>query len=105
MNGEPTKNLHEKHSEKVLQLLKGELGLDEKDVEYIHEHLRRLEVKPDYAEVYVELHDAACERYGDTCDAAALLTVREALALALKLIDAAAKALQTEREIVRTEAP
>jgi len=91
--------------EKALRLLVQELGLDEKDVEYINEYLSRLAVRPDYAEVYVELRDAACERHDETCDAAALLTVREALALALKLIDAAAKALQTEREIVRTEAP
>ncbi len=91
--------------EKILQLLSKELGLDEKDVEYISEYLRQLVVRPDYAEVYVEIRDAACERRDETCDASALLTVREALALALKLIDASAKALQTEREIVRTETP
>jgi len=88
--------------EKVLQLLLKELELDEKDVEYIGEYLNQLAVRPDYAEVYVEIRDAACERRGDTCDASALLTVREALALALKLIGAAAEALEIERRIVRS---
>ncbi len=87
---------------KAFQLLLEELELDEKDVEYINEYLGRLAVRPDYAEVFVELRDAACERHGEACDAAALLTVREALALALKLIDAAAEAAETERKIART---
>ncbi len=88
--------------EKAHQLLIQELVLDERDVEYINEYLRQLTVRPDYAEVYMEIRDAACERHGEACDAAALLTVREALALALKLIDAAAEAAETERKIART---
>ena len=91
--------------QKVLQLLTEELELDEKDLKYIEEALRTFNVRPDYAEVYLEIRGAACERSGDACDASTLLTVREAVALALRLIDAAAKALETEREIVRAAPP
>jgi len=91
--------------QKVLQLLTEELELDEKDLKYIEEALRTFNVKPDYAEVYLEIRDAACERGGDMCGASTLLTIREAVALALRLIDAAAKAFETEREIVRSAPP
>jgi len=99
-----TKNLPQT-SEKLLQLIKEELQLDERDMAYLHDYLSSAlyKAEPDEAEVKLTMsvEESQCRRRGD-CTATVYLTPREALALALRLIAAAEAAIRNEREIVRT---
>jgi len=95
-NGTPT--------DKVLELLKGELRLDERDMAYLYDYLSSSLYRVEADEVEVKLtmsveEVSRCRRRGD-CTVSTYLTPREAIALALRLIAAAATAISNERKMV-----
>jgi hypothetical protein len=91
--------------DKVLELLRSELHLDERDMAYLYDYLSSALYRVEADEVEVKLtmsvEVSECRRRGD-CTAVTYLTPREALALALRLIAAAEAAIINEREIART---
>ena len=90
---------------KILEYLRGELELDERDMAYLYDYLSSALYRVETDEVEVKLTMSVdvseCRRRGD-CIATTYLTPREAIALALRLIVAATAAIHNEREMVRT---
>ncbi|MFP3192885.1 MAG: hypothetical protein RXR02_07220 [Thermoproteus sp.] len=89
----------------VLELLKAELHLDERDMAYLYDYLSSALYRVEADEVEVKLtmsvEASQCRRRGD-CTAVTYLTPREALALALRLIAAAEAAISNEKKIVES---
>jgi hypothetical protein len=90
---------------KVLELLRSELGLDERDMAYLYDYLSSALYRVEADEVEVKLtmsvETSQCHRRGD-CTVVTYLTPREALALALRLIAAAEAAISNEKKIVES---
>jgi hypothetical protein len=95
----------ESPADKVLELLRSELHLDERDMAYLYDYLSSSLYRVEADEVEVKLtmsvEASQCRRRGD-CTAVTYLTPREALALALRLIAGAEAAISNERKIVES---
>ena len=90
---------------KLLEYLRSELKLDERDMTYLYDYLSsalyRAEADEAEVKLTMSMEVCQCRRRGD-CTAATYLTPREAIALALRLIAAAEAAISNERKIVES---